>query len=361
MMHIGKEMLTVLQLFCGSDEFYIKSLEALCDVRQRRPEKIDSIDVLSKPDKPVDRGLKKVKAPPINRVASARCLPIHQINTFKGWSPPKPYNLVVAVSFGLLVPGRILGAARYGGINVHPSLLPDLRGPAPIVHALLKQKQHTGVTLQTMHPTMFDHGKILAQTEKIPLHATSTPDELLQELGTLGAGLLSRGTEAGLFMQPRDGVPTSDSSSEELDFAPKITLEDRHIDWATWTADEILLRDRVLGELWDTQTLARSSGELPPGKNGRRIAFHGPWALVKDNDQGQATDEVGTPRLVFSPFRKGLTVGFRTKDGETVIPSEATVDGGPRGKGLQLLVAELRNRKPMAAFQSAGLSLGSAG
>ena len=312
--------------------------------------------MLSKPDKPVDRGLKKVKAPLINRVASAHRLPIHQINTFKGWSPPKPYDLVVAVSFGLLVPGRILGAARYGGLNVHPSLLPDLRGPAPIIHALLKEKQHTGVTLQTMHPTMFDHGTILAQTEKIPLRPTSTPDELLQKLGPLGAGLLCRGIETGLFLQPRDIDLTSNLNPTEHDFAPKITLEDRHIDWATWTAHEILLRDRVLGELWDTQTLARSSGELLQINDRRRIAFHGPWALVKDNDndQDQATDEAGTPRLVFSPFRKGLTVGFRTKDGETVIPSEATVDGRPRGKGLQLLVAELRNRKPMAAFQGAG-------
>jgi len=312
--------------------------------------------VLSKPDKPVDRGLKKVKAPLINRVAYARRLPIHQISTFKGWAPPKPYDLVVAVSFGLLVPGRILSAAKYGGLNVHPSLLPDLRGPAPIFHALLKEKQHTGVTLQTMHPTMFDHGTILAQTEKIPLRPTSTPDELLQKLGPLGAGLLCRGIEAGLFVQPRDDVPTSDSSSEELDFAPKITLEDRHIDWATWTADEILLRDRVLGELWDTQTLSRYIDESGLGNDGRRIAFHGPWVLEKKNGSkdGQVTEDAGNPRLVFSPFRKGLTVGFRTKDGETVIPSEATVDGRPRGKGLQLLVAELRNRKPMAAFQGAG-------
>lgn len=56
-------------------------------------------------------------------------LPLHQIDTFTGWTPPcpagEPINLVVAVSFGLLVPPRILKASKYGGLNVHPSMLPE--------------------------------------------------------------------------------------------------------------------------------------------------------------------------------------------------------------------------------------------
>lgn len=67
---------------------------------------------------------------PIKRVALEELsLPIHQIDTFTGWLPPRPsgesINLVVAVSFGLLVPPRILNNAKYGGLNVHPSMLPE--------------------------------------------------------------------------------------------------------------------------------------------------------------------------------------------------------------------------------------------
>jgi methionyl-tRNA formyltransferase len=52
-------------------------------------------------------------------------LNVHQIDTFTGWTPPESFNMVVAVSFGLLVPPRILKAAKYGGLNVHPSMLPE--------------------------------------------------------------------------------------------------------------------------------------------------------------------------------------------------------------------------------------------
>ena len=52
-------------------------------------------------------------------------LKLHEIDTFTGWTPPSSINLVIAVSFGLLVPPRILGLAKYGGLNVHPSLLPE--------------------------------------------------------------------------------------------------------------------------------------------------------------------------------------------------------------------------------------------
>ncbi len=84
---------------------------------------------------------------PISETAKELGLPLHEIDTFTGWEvgslrcwesgmvdtdpvkPPKPQgmpiNLIVAVSFGLFVPPRILGAAKYGGLNVHPSMLPE--------------------------------------------------------------------------------------------------------------------------------------------------------------------------------------------------------------------------------------------
>lgn len=69
---------------------------------------------------------------PIKDAARELSLPVHEIDTFTGWSPPiypgspqEVINLIIAVSFGLFVPPRILGAAKYGGLNLHPSLLPE--------------------------------------------------------------------------------------------------------------------------------------------------------------------------------------------------------------------------------------------
>lgn len=76
---------------------------------------------------------------PIKKVAGPDDLnlDIHQIDTFTGWAPPKPIDLIIAVSFGLLVPPRILNGAKYGGLNVHPSLLPESVTGAPRFIALL--------------------------------------------------------------------------------------------------------------------------------------------------------------------------------------------------------------------------------
>jgi len=67
-------------------------------------------------------------AVPIKDMATELNLPTHEIATFTGWTPPvygnESMSLVIAVSFGLLVPTRILNLATYGGLNVHPSLLP---------------------------------------------------------------------------------------------------------------------------------------------------------------------------------------------------------------------------------------------
>jgi methionyl-tRNA formyltransferase len=62
---------------------------------------------------------------PVTKAAEALGLSYHQIPTFTGWKVPEGINLVVAVSFGLFVPPRVLRAAKYGGLNVHPSWLPE--------------------------------------------------------------------------------------------------------------------------------------------------------------------------------------------------------------------------------------------
>jgi methionyl-tRNA formyltransferase len=123
--------------------------------------------------------------------AEERCV-AHTLDTFTGWTPPSRVDLIVAVSFGLFVPPRILNLATYGGLNVHPSLLPDLKGPAPIQHALLKRRLYTGVSVQTLHPAQFDGGTVLAQTPSpgIMIPDGANADDLTKRLADEGANML---------------------------------------------------------------------------------------------------------------------------------------------------------------------------
>ncbi|KAL4961408.1 methionyl-tRNA formyltransferase [Aspergillus stella-maris] len=267
-------------LFCGSDDFSIASLQALHAEHVKQPDRLASIDVVCRPGKRVGRGLKQIREVPIKAAATKLSLPVHEIDTFRGWQPPVfpdgPINLIVAVSFGLFVPPRILNGAKYGGLNVHPSLLPDFRGPAPLHHTLLAGRTKTGVTLQTLHLQHFDRGAILAQTPSpgfdIPNPNTCTVPELLGIVSPKGADILVEGIRQGLFVPPVKDAGWYSAKDEDLIHAVKIKPEARHIDWATWTSADISRRHRVLGPLWSKSLVFdEPSGPVPTFQQKRVI------------------------------------------------------------------------------------------
>ncbi|KAF7597461.1 Methionyl-tRNA formyltransferase [Aspergillus hancockii] len=267
-------------LFCGSDEFSIASLKALHKEQQNRPDRISSIDVVCRPGKRAGRGLKKIREVPIKAAATDLSLPIHEIDTFTGWTPPTlpegPINLIVAVSFGLFVPPRILKGAKYGGLNVHPSLLPDFRGPAPLHYTLLAGRTRTGISLQTLHLKHFDHGVILQQTPppgfEIPNPESCTVPELLDLVSPKGAEILVDGIRKGLFVPPvEDAGWRSPEEHEPLVHAAKIKPEDRHIDWANWTWLDISRRNRVIGPLWSKALVTSDASAKAPSFRYRRL------------------------------------------------------------------------------------------
>lgn len=202
-----------------------------------------------------------------------------------------------------------------------------------MIHTLLKRRKFTGVTLQTMHPTRFDHGDILAQTPPpgVPVPHDCTPDGLLHVLGPLGAEMLSRGIETGVFVPPVTNFRDEKAELQQLDHAPKVSSEDRHIDWHTWTADEIQLRDRVLGRLWDMETYSRCFLDRSP----KRTTFHGPWTV-----RSNSVDGIGTPGqtlLSFDESGSNRSLAFKTADGKSITPASATLDGERKGTGLHAL------------------------
>ncbi|APA12559.1 hypothetical protein SS1G_03801 [Sclerotinia sclerotiorum 1980 UF-70] len=252
-------------LFCGSDDFSCESLRSLVAEQQSDPKGIASIDVLIRPGKRFGRGLRETREVPLREVAEELNLPIHERDTFTGWDLPKPngesINLIVAVSFGLFVPPRILNSAEYGGINVHPSLLPQYRGSAPIHHAIINGDTITGVTLQTLDPHKFDHGTILSQEGfPIPQPRTINYQGLLDFVTPKAADLLAKGVRNRVFVNPE--------SDQAIKPAPKISPVARYINWEEGLSADVERRHRALGRLWCYTRTWWS------GKNKKRTIFH---------------------------------------------------------------------------------------
>ncbi|KIH89260.1 hypothetical protein SPBR_06398 [Sporothrix brasiliensis 5110] len=306
-------------LFCGSDAFSCASLQALYDVMLQqktdgmavspdRPGRIASLDVVVRPAKRSGRGMKQAVDSPVKVLATQLGLPIHERDTFTGWTPPpaasgRGINLVVAVSFGLFVPPRLLRAARFGGLNVHPSLLPDLHGAAPIEHAVLLGRTRTGVTVQTLHETTFDGGRRLLQGPVegpveghdkvnaehpfgIALPDRVTAADLHERLAPIGAHLLSDVLRRGLYLPERASeTPVTYTPPFPPAAAPKLSKADRQVVWrhvpevsavsavnaAQTTSADIDRRARALGALWTHLETRPSSSNAPGGQRKRAI------------------------------------------------------------------------------------------
>ncbi|CAI7574790.1 unnamed protein product [Penicillium manginii] len=294
--------------------------------------------------------MKKIRDVPIKETASALSLPIHEIDTFTKWTPPVtpngPINLIIAVSFGLFVPPRILNAARYGGLNVHPSLLPDFRGPAPLHHTLLAGRSLTGITLQTLHHKNFDHGVILSQTPKpgleIPNPDTCTVSELQNLVAPKGAQMLVDGINDGLFVPPMKAagwVPTE--GNEPLIHAGKIQQEDRHVDWATWTMQDITRRSRVIGPLWSRALVPINIGAATPAFYQKRAIL----TQVEEVEPPKGCDSFAlVPGLPFANAshpvgpKKGRALYVFTHDGKVLRIDQMKVEGEAVAEGLRAAI-----------------------
>jgi methionyl-tRNA formyltransferase len=143
---------------------------------------------------------------------------------------------VPVVAYGALLPRSALDIPRIGWVNLHFSLLPAWRGAAPVQHALLAGDEVTGATTFLIEEAL-DSGPVFGVlTEQV--RPTDTAGDLLGRLAEGGAGLLVA-TMDGLEDGSLQAVP---QPAEGISFAPKITVQDAHVDWS-WPAVRI---DRVV-------------------------------------------------------------------------------------------------------------------
>lgn len=105
--------------------------------------------------------------------------------------PPDKYDVGVVVSFGQLIPGQSIDACAKGILNAHASLLPKLRGAAPIFRAILNDYQETGVTIMRIKADKFDVGNTVLQ-ERVRIGEDTTSIDLHDRLSRLSADLLMK-------------------------------------------------------------------------------------------------------------------------------------------------------------------------
>lgn len=173
-------------IFMGAPEFAVPALESLFF------SKYEIVAVYTQPDKTAGRG-QAVSNVPVKRAATTLGLPIFQPETLKAPAEQiriasfKP-DVIVVAAYGHILPNSILKVPVYGCLNIHPSLLPNFRGVAPVPAAIIQGVEFTGVSIILLDRGI-DSGPILSQSQ-IPIASDDTSQTLLEKLSNIGAALL---------------------------------------------------------------------------------------------------------------------------------------------------------------------------
>ncbi|MFC4387351.1 methionyl-tRNA formyltransferase [Gracilibacillus marinus] len=210
-------------VFMGTPDFAVPVLESLI-----RNEEYHIELVVTQPDRP--KGRKRILTPPpVKVIAENHNIPVFQPEKIKNdFDPIKRIepDLIVTAAFGQLLPKPLLDIPKYGCINVHASLLPKLRGGAPIHYSLLEGHEKTGITIMYMAEKL-DAGDIISQKEVV-IEENDNVETLHNKLSKIGADLLIQ-TLPSLFTS---NITPFKQNEQEATFAPNISREQEVIDWS---------------------------------------------------------------------------------------------------------------------------------
>lgn len=224
-------------IFMGTPDFSVPVLRRILS------DGYEVIAVVTQPDRPVGRK-KVMTAPPVKVEAEKHGIPVFQPEKIRQREELDPIlalkpDLIVTAAFGQILPKELLEAPKFGCINVHASLLPELRGGAPIHYSLIQGKSVTGITIMYMAEKL-DAGDILTSIE-VPIEERDTVGTLHEKLSEAGSNLLSE-TLPRLLNGELTAVPQNEL---EATFAPNIKREQEKINWIN-TGEEIYNQIRGL-------------------------------------------------------------------------------------------------------------------
>jgi methionyl-tRNA formyltransferase len=253
-------------IFLGTPEFAVPTLDAIISAGHAV-----SL-VVTQPDRPKGRKQQLIPSP-VKSAAIRHGIPVYQperirkpesLTYLKQQSP----DAMVVVGYGQIIPQSIIDLAPLGIVNVHASLLPELRGAAPIQWSIARGFERTGVTTMQINAGL-DTGDILLQWET-PIGPDETAPELSARLAEAGADLLIRTLAEAT--QPR---PQNNSLAT---YAPILKKEDGRIDWSNpaqqihdlirgfqpWPGAHTSFRGQSL-HLWRSRLVPQRTIDLPPG------------------------------------------------------------------------------------------------
>ena len=213
-------------VFMGTPDFSVPTLKYLT-------ENHEVAGIFTQPDRPKGRG-KKLSPPPIKEFASNYDIPVFQpekiktnenIQILRDLSP----ELIVVVAYGQILSREILEMPSYGCINVHASLLPELRGASPINTAIVRGFKETGVTTMKMDIGLDSGDMLIKKTVKIDdeMNAGQLHDILMM----LGVEVLKD------TLDNIDDIKPIPQDHDKVTYAPIIKKEMAKIDWKNSSAD----------------------------------------------------------------------------------------------------------------------------
>ena len=211
-------------LFWGTPDFATPPLRALLG------EGHDVVGVVTQPDRPQGRSRSTLVPSPVKVIALEEGVPVLQpekprgdafLDEIRALAP----DLSVVVAYGHILPKAVIDLPTRGTLNIHASILPKLRGAAPIQAAIREGFAETGVTIMRMVLAL-DAGPII-HVLRTPIPDDETYGELQLRLSELGAQALIE----ALVMMGSGTAPEIPQDDTQATFAPKVERDDARVDW----------------------------------------------------------------------------------------------------------------------------------
>lgn len=213
-------MKNIKVVFMGTPSFAVPILEALI-------KEYNVVMVVCQPDREKDRK-GNVIYPPCKTLALENNIEVFQPQKIREEYQKileKEPDIIITAAYGQIIPSVILDYPKYGAINVHGSLLPKLRGGAPIHHAIINGDKEAGVTIMYMDKKM-DAGDMISKRSTI-IKEDTILDDLYEELSLIGRDLLIE-TLPSIINGTNDRIKQNE---DEVSFGLNITKEEEKIDF----------------------------------------------------------------------------------------------------------------------------------
>nr|XP_039254670.1 methionyl-tRNA formyltransferase, mitochondrial-like [Styela clava]XP_039254671.1 methionyl-tRNA formyltransferase, mitochondrial-like [Styela clava] len=221
-------------LFFGSDVFSKACLKALYNNSKLSAESgkaVDKLGVVCLPE--------KQSKLPVKIFADKEKIPIF---TYPEFPRDCKYDIGVVVSFGKLLPKKVIKSYKFGMINVHGSILPKWRGASPLAHTIMNGDKNAGITVMEIKSGKFDHGRVLAQSEVIKVKQEWTSEDLGIALEDIASKCLLKCLgNIELYLE------NAKEQTGDISYAPKITTGHSNISWEAQTAEEIYRKYKAFG------------------------------------------------------------------------------------------------------------------